>query len=70
MERNVIGTFCFCLVALAAAANPASAGVWTYDVPAGEKYVSPDYDVTVESDGEAHKSFVHYSRGLSAICHL
>ena len=70
MERNVIGTFCFCLVALAAAANPASAGVWTYDVPAGEKYVSPDYDVTVESDGEAHKSFVHYSRGLAqyAIC--
>jgi len=67
MKTTLINQLCFSLtlVAPAATANPASAEVWTYDVPVGEKYLSPDYDVTVESDGKAHRSFVHYSFGLA-----
>lgn len=38
--------------------------VWTYDIPGGEQFASPDYEVTVESAGKAKKSFVHYSYGL------
>ncbi len=53
-----------CLCLLMATAIPASAEVWAYDFPGGEKYSSPDYDVTFESEGKAHKSFVLYSRGL------
>jgi hypothetical protein len=39
------------------------AKVWTYDIPEGEQYSSPDYEVTVISSGKAHRSFVHYSYG-------
>jgi hypothetical protein len=49
---------------LALLAVPAFAEVWTYDVPGGKEYDSPDYEVTVTSGGETHRSFVHYSRGL------
>ncbi len=49
---------------LALLAAPAFADVWTYDVPGGKEYASPDYEVTVTSGGESHRSFVHYSRGL------
>jgi ABC-type transporter Mla subunit MlaD len=43
---------CCCLGLLFAscfAASAASAAVWTYDVPGGERFSSPDYEVTVES---------------------
>ena len=42
----------------------ASAEVWTYDVPGGEAYSSPDYEVCVEWNGGQSKSFVHHSHGL------
>lgn len=42
----------------------ASAEVWTYDVPGGGEFASPDYEVTVEAGGEAKRAFVHHSRGL------
>jgi hypothetical protein len=54
---------CFCL--LLSPCFAAWADVWTYDVPGGAEYRSPDYAVTVESDGVVHNSFVHYSYGLS-----
>ncbi len=55
---------CWCLCILLTAAIPVSAEICTYDLPGGEEYSSPDYNVTVEFGGKAHKSFVHYSHGL------
>lgn len=52
------------MVAWVASANPVLSGVWTYDVPGGGAYGSPDYAVSVESDGKTNKAFVHYSYGL------
>lgn len=43
---------------------PLVADVWTYDLPGGELYSSPDYEVSVTSDGITRSSFVHYSHGL------
>ncbi len=63
MERNMVQTASLWLIALAMITAPASAEVWTYDVLGGKKYSSPDYEVTVESDGKTHRSFVHYSYG-------
>ncbi|MHC5058911.1 MAG: hypothetical protein ACYTKD_30005 [Planctomycetota bacterium] len=59
--------FCCCLCVFFAscfAASAASAAVWTYDVPGGERFSSPDYEVTVESGGGAKRAFVHHTRGL------
>ena len=39
------------------------AEVWTYDMPGGERFSSPDYEVTVEAGGKTHRAFVHYSFG-------
>lgn len=52
------------LTPLVALAVPAFANVWTYNVSGGAEYASPDYEVTVTAGEEAHRSFVHYSRGL------
>lgn len=38
--------------------------VWTYNVPGGEAFSSPDYEVTVTSEGNTKNSFVSYSFGL------
>ena len=58
-------TTLFDALLLSSLAVPTFADVWTYDVPGGKEYASPDYEVTVASGGVAHRSFVHYSHGLN-----
>lgn len=38
--------------------------VWTYNVPGGDEFSSPDYTVSIEQNGVSHPSFVHYSFAL------
>lgn len=38
--------------------------VWTYNVPGGKAFSSPDYEVTVTSEGKTQQSYVYYSFGL------
>jgi hypothetical protein len=53
------------LIALAGCSKPGtSANVWTYQVPGGEVYASPDYTVSIEQNGKSFPSFVHYSYAL------
>jgi len=42
-------------------ATTTKAEVWTYAIPGGEEYSSPDYEVTLISGKQKQKSFVHYS---------
>ena len=59
--HNHVWTF---MILLFMIASPCVGEVWTYDVPGGEVYRSPDYEVSVTSEEETKASFVHYSYSL------
>ena len=66
-QRRTVAVCFACVIGVcfAETGSAAFAGVWTYEVPQGEQFRSPDYEVTVEQHGTTHNAFVHYSRGLT-----
>ncbi len=64
ITQNVGIRGCGPLFLLLGSAFPALAQVWTYDLPGGGAYASPDYEVSVHQGGVASSSFVHYSHAL------
>jgi hypothetical protein len=60
LKLSVIIAFAF----MSCQRSPSLGDVWTFDLPGGSEYSSPDYTVRVEQNGVSHSPWVHHNFAL------